>query len=455
MHKVLVIDDDANFGLILKNFLGKNNFDVTFAYNAKDGIEAYRPGVFQVVLTDFRLPDGSGLDILKQIKEKEYELPVILMTSYGDIRSAVNAVKLGAFDYLAKPINPDELLLTIHRALDAEGKADESPRRKNIKVSKGLNSFEFLKGKSPAAMEMQAHLSLVAPTDMSVIIQGESGTGKEYFSRLIHEESKRKDNPFVAIDCGALSPELAASEFFGHIKGSFTGAIDNKIGQFEYANGGTLFLDEVGNLSYENQVKLLRALQERKIRKIGDNKDIEVDVRIISATNEDLIAAVKRGDFREDLYHRLNEFKIEVRPLRERGEDIEMFATHFLQLANEELGKAIERFSEEVNHIFLRYSWPGNVREMKNVVKRAVLLSSGNEVIKSTLPPEIIREVENPMQEGIVTETKDLKALAEKNEKDLIQKTLEEVKFNKSKAAKILNIDRSTLYNKIKLYGLE
>lgn len=454
MQKVLVIDDDANFGLILKNFLGKNGYEVTFAYKAKDGMDAYKPGTFQLVLTDFRLPDGSGLDILKHIKEKEYHLPVILMTSYGDIRSAVNAVKQGAFDYLAKPINPDELLMTMQRALEQDANEMESPAKKT-KKNGSSHPFRFLKGQSPASMQMQQYISLVAPTDMSVIIQGESGTGKEYLSRLIHEESKRQDKAFVAIDCGALSAELAASEFFGHIKGSFTGAIDNKIGQFEYANGGTLFLDEVGNLSYENQVKLLRALQERKIRKIGDNKDIEVDVRIISATNEDLLAAVKRGEFREDLYHRLNEFKIDVKPLRERGEDIEMFAAHFLQKANEELGKEIRDFSREVKDIFLRYAWPGNVREMKNVVKRAVLLSTGDEVMKEALPPEIIREIESPGEITLSAETKDLKALAEKNEKELILKTLEEVKYNKSKAAKILNIDRSTLYNKIKLYGLE
>ena len=293
-----------------------------------------------------------------------------------------------------------------------------------------------------------------------MIVQGESGTVKEYVSRLIHLSSKRKDKPFVAIDCGALSKDLAGSELFGHIKGSFTGALDNKIGQFEAANGGTLFLDEIGNLSYDIQIKLLRAIQERKIRKIGSNDDITVDVRIIVATNDDLIESVKQGDFREDLYHRLNEFTIKVPPLRERPEDVEAFALHFLQQSNEELEKEVSGFSAEVKQIFLTYTWPGNLRELKNIVKRATLLTqNGADIHHGVIPVEIA----NP--EPIVisaTQTSsaqvigsDLKATFEHQEKQMIIDTLQQVKFNKSKAAKLLNIDRKTLYNKMEKYGID
>src|SRR5690554_4599985 len=382
MKKVLIVDDDITFNLMLKTFLEKNDFDVTQSSSGKEALSAVSKTTFDAVLVDLRLPDINGIDLLKKIKPSCQEATILLMTSYADIKTAVSAIKAGAYDYITKPLNPDELLLTLNKRLKQKTGA-------NGYKNKEIPSFEYISGKSEAAQKIEEYVSLVAPTAMSVLVLGESGTGKEYISRAIHEQSKRKANPFVAVDCGALSKDLAASELFGHIKGSFTGAVGDKKGQFEMAHQGTLFLDEIGNLSYEIQVKLLRAIQEKKIRKVGGEKDIDVDVRLITATNEDLTEAVERGEFREDLYHRINEFKIEVPPLRKRGADIHLFADYFLSLANQELEKNIEGFSEEVYHKFCEYSWPGNLREMKNVIKRGVLLTKGNTIEVQALPEEI------------------------------------------------------------------
>jgi two-component system response regulator HydG len=286
---------------------------------------------------------------------------------------------------------------------------------------------------------------------MAVLIQGESGTGKEYVARMIHNQSKRSAKPFVAIDCGALSKELAASELFGHIKGAFTGAIADKKGVFDYANGGTLFLDEVGNLSYDVQIKLLRALQEKVIQPLGANKQVPVDVRIITATNDDLLTNVGKGEFRQDLYHRINEFKLSLSPLRQRGKDIDIFIKHFILKANAELDRNVIRISSEASDILHRYDWPGNLRELNNVIRRIVLLSPGEQAEMDSLPDEMLFSV----QHNLVFQESDLKAQNEVNEKKLIQKTLADVKYNKSKAAKLLNIDRKTLYNKLERYGLD
>jgi two-component system response regulator HydG len=287
---------------------------------------------------------------------------------------------------------------------------------------------------------------LVAPTPLSVLISGESGTGKEYVARSIHALSPRADSPFIAVDCGAIPNELVASEFFGHVKGSFTGAIADKIGHFESANGGTLFLDEVGNLSYSTQIQLLRTLQERLIKPVGSSREIPVDVRIIAATNENLQLAQEQGNFREDLYHRLNEFQIIVPPLRERREDIMLFVNHFLKQANLVLGKCISGFEPAVETVFMDYGWPGNLREMKNVVKRATLLASGQLITINEIPAEII----NPQKKE-----DQFKLFNQENESELIIKVLESVGYNKSKAARLLKIDRKTLYNKLELYNIE
>lgn len=469
---VLIIDDDPTFCLMLKSFLSKKDFATETAFSGAEAITQVKNNNFDIVLSDFRLPDTDGLELLENIREIKPGTPVIIMTSYADIRIAVKAMKIGAYEYVTKPVNPDEILLTIKNALNRDKDIMVAPPPAQVagkneqptgKKSTLKNGFEYVEGNSDTANRIMQYIDVVAPTNLSVIINGESGTGKEYVAKMIHQKSSRSHKPFVSIDCGALSKELAASELFGHIKGSFTGAISDKTGQFVFADGGTIFLDEIGNLTYEIQVQLLRAIQERRIRKIGSNQDVEIDVRIIVATNEDLMDAVKKGNFREDLYHRLNEFTIVVPSLRDRGTDIDIFAGHFLNLANTELSKSVDDFDDEVKAIFRKYSWPGNLREMRNVVRRAVLLTSGNLVKKETLPHEIVfekREESNATNntqfstQNQVEQPSDLKSLAEKTERELIINTLVKVNYNKSKAATLLKIDRKTLYNKMKLYKI-
>jgi two-component system, NtrC family, response regulator HydG len=465
MNKVLVIDDDVTFCLMLETFLNKHGYKVQQSFTYSDAgkkLSSFKP---DIVLTDLRLPDSDGLEVLKSVMIESPQVPVVLMTGYADIRTAVQAIKLGAFDYVAKPVNPDEILLTIKRALNPA---------KNTLIERAntddKTSF-FVEGLSPAAKKINEYISLVAPTNMSVLIMGESGTGKEYIARKIHLQSQRSNKTFVAIDCGALPRELAGSEFFGHLKGSFTGAFTDKQGQFEAANGGTIFLDEIGNLGYDIQVQLLRAIQERKIRRIGSTTEISIDVRIITATNEDLKQAVVKGEFREDLYHRINEFAITVAPLRQRPEDLMLFAGHFLKHANLELVRNVQFLDDEVIEIFSKYSWPGNFREFKNIIKRAVLLSKSETIFKETLPEELINEAldyQHPVNQSLPAITSvingdlqhnmnppiDLRDAAHRSERDLIVSTLEKVRFNKSKAAKILNVDRKTLYNKMRQYNI-
>lgn len=445
--KILVIDDDTSFCVMLKTFLQKKGYDVTNAFNAKEAEEAIRNQIFDVVLTDIRLPDSDGIQILKYIKETSFKTQVVLMTGYTDIKTAVSAMKMGAYDYVGKPINPDEILHTIEQALKKRLEKPEQPvTEKKEKKETSSYDFAFVKGGSSTSNQLHEYISLVSPTNMSVLIIGDSGTGKEYIAHTIHTQSKRKDKPFIPVDCGAIPKELASSEFFGHIKGSFTGAINDKTGHFEAANGGTLFLDEVGNLSYEVQIQLLRALQERKVKPVGSNHEVKVDIRVIAATNEDLSEAVKRGDFREDLYHRLNEFCIQAPKLSERKQDIMVFAHHFLALANDDLEKNIEGFDDEVIELFMNYDWPGNLREMKNTIKRSVLLTKSNSVPIDVLPQEMRSAIE---QENAIP------YYSKENEESAIRSALEKAGFNKTKAAKLLNIDRKTLYNKLKLYSID
>jgi two-component system response regulator HydG len=453
MKKILLLEDDLTYSKIIKKFLEKNDYLVTTATKLVDAYSLMERESPELIITDYRLPDGTGMEILEKIINSKKHTPVILITNYSDIRTAVKSMKMGAFEYITKPVNPDELLATVNEAFNAKNlpsntvEADEAI----LALSQDTEDDYFV-GESRVALQIEQYINLVAPTDMSVIVLGESGTGKEYIAKRIHQKSKRGTGPFVAIDCGALSKELAGSELFGHVKGAFTGASDNKTGHFESAKGGTIFLDEIGNLSYEVQIKLLRAIQERKIRKIGGNKDIDIDVRIIVATNEDLAVAAKNGEFREDLYHRLNEFSMEASPLRERKEDLFKFADLFLQASNKSLEKNVTGFSDEVKDIFMNYSWPGNLREFKNIIKRAVLLTGEGEITADVIPLDL------SLPENSVVEiggAKDLKSSFEEQEKSLIIKTLEEVKYNKSKAAKILDMDRKTLYNKLEKYSID
>jgi len=442
MINILLVEDDKTFIQLLEGFLIKQGYMVDAKNCIKDAIACIEKKEYQLILLDYRLPDGIGLDLIKHVRSKIIKTPIIVITSFHDIRTAVNAVKMGAFDYITKPIIPDELLMHISEAIS----------NKDIKQTNSIpTSIQFVEGDSERSTQLSDYVKLVAPTDVSVIIQGESGTGKEHVARSIHAQSKRSNEPFVAIDCGTLSSELAASELFGHSKGSFTGALHDKKGQFEMADKGTFFLDEVGNLSYEVQVKLLRTLQEKVIQPIGSNRTVKIDVRIIAATNEDLLLKVKNGSFREDLYHRLNEFKIMVPALRQRKGDLPQFIQHFITLSNAELGRNIKKVSDDAMQIFTNYEWPGNLRELKNIIKRAVLLSKGNTIEKDVLPEELIMEtLTNPSDSEF-----DLKALQETNEREMILKTLQEVKNNKSKAARLLNIDRKTLYIKLAKYNIE
>ncbi|MDX9848044.1 MAG: sigma-54 dependent transcriptional regulator [Tenuifilaceae bacterium] len=452
MARILVVDDDSSFCIMLKTFLTKKGHSVSEAFSVSEALKVFGTDEFDIVLSDYRLPDGSGLDILRQVKELRPEAGVILMTGYADIRMAVKTIKLGAFDYVAKPINPDEITLTIQNLLTQKSTGTKEKTKTLAKAS----DPQFIEGVSDNAKLVKEHIGLVAPTNFSVIIQGDSGTGKEYVARRIHNQSNRSSKLFVAVDCGALSKDLALSEFFGHIKGSFTGAISDKTGQFEVANGGTIFLDEIGNLSYDVQVNLLRAIQERRIKPIGSNREVKVDVRIIVASNDDLQEAVRLGKFREDLFHRLNEFSIQVAPLCERIVDLPLFANQFLSQANSEMSKSIGGFSNETMEVFNQYSWPGNVRELRNVIRRAVLVEQSSTISIKSLPPEIISSAHRkPAGLGNVPQPENLRDLKEMAEKELILNTLEKVRFNKSKAAALLNIDRKTLYNKMKQYGLQ
>lgn len=442
MAKILIIEDDVTFSQLLEGFLKKHNNEPYLAHNLKSALKLIAQETFDLMLVDYRLPDGTGLDILSHVREKGFNCPIVIMTSFNDVRTAVKSIQLGAADYITKPVNPDELLMIIKGSLEKREVKTKTP---------AVSQTDFIKGKSANADKLYAHINLVAPTDMSVIIQGESGTGKEYAARTLHAQSKRSKKPFIAIDCGALSRDLAASELFGHVKGAFTGALNDKKGQFEVADGGTLFLDEVGNLSYEVQVKLLRAIQERVIQPLGSTKPVAVDVRIITATNDDLLNSIQNGEFREDLYHRLNEFKIQLPPLRERGKDLELFIDHFIRLSNKELDRNVQHLSAQVKELLLQYDWPGNLRELKNVIKRMVLLSPSATAGMESLPDEMILAINYaPKPTG-----SDLKAINESNEKTLIMETLIKVKYNKSKAAKLLNIDRKTLYSKMERYDIE
>lgn len=463
MKQILVIDDEVAIGQLLFNFLSRNGFEVETATSGLGAFEKLSTKAFDLVLCDFRLKDTDGREILKEIKANYPGTGVIIITAYSDIRLAVELIKLGAYDYISKPLYPNEILNTINKAIETREAIHTSvstlpiPEKVTPKKGKEISTdLGYLVGESELSVELLRQINLVAPTNFSVLIYGESGTGKEAVAKSIHLKSSRKDKPFIALDCGSLTKELAGSEFFGHEKGSFTGALATKIGHFEQANGGTLFLDEIGNLSYESQMALLRTVQERKVKRIGSTKEIDLDVRIIVATNENLPMAIKEGRFREDLYYRFNEFMIQLPALRDRGDDLILFADYFLVQANQELGKNIPGFPKNILNSFKAYPWPGNIRELKNVIRRLVLLSDTNTILTSALPLEIAaqsKDVSTPISSP--SASPDLKNRAQEAEYETIMQVLKQVSFNKSKAAEILNIDRKTLYNKMKSFSIK
>ena len=409
-----------------------------------------------LVLSDLRLPDHDGLRLLAWMHEHSINAPFIVMTNYAEVQNAVLAMKSGAADYIAKPVQPDILLQKINDAMEQntqQSKAtiqnsttQNAPTAHNSKL-KTQNSEaapRYIEGKSEASRQLYSYVELVAPTPMSVLILGASGTGKEYVAHRIHDLSQRHDRPFFALDCGAIPRDVAASEFFGHKKGAFTGADADKRGAFEIANGGTLFLDEVGNLSYEVQVQLLRALQERRIRHVGGTKEIDIDIRLVCATNENLEEAVSEGRFREDLYHRINEFTIYMPKLSERGSDLFLFADLFIRHANEELNRNVEGFDSGAAEMLASHSWPGNLRELNNVVKRAVLLTRGSQITTAELT----------LAMGQIRTDNVLQLHDEDTERQRIITALQQTNGNKAKAARLLGVDRKTIYNKIEKLGI-
>lgn len=451
--KILIIDDDIDICQLLRNFLEKKGYKVKYALNGQKGLDICRHEEVAVVLCDYRLGDMDGIECLAKIKEINNNIVVIMITAYADIKMAISSIKSGAFDYLPKPLVPDEVTEIISNAFCRKEIDDISSSSPKDNATEDLIS-----GKSLMFRDLERQIDLVAPTNYNIILEGSSGTGKEVTAREIHYKSKRRKNPFVAIDCGVLSRELAGSELFGHIKGSFTGAIADKTGHFEWANGGTLFLDEVTNLPYEVQAFLLRVLQEKKFKKIGSLQEIELDVRVIAATNEDIRDAYQRGRFREDLFHRLNEFSIKLPDLRERKEDIPLFANFFLSRVNLELNRNILGFQPDVLEFFMEYSWPGNIRELQNMIRRAAVLEKSDYITDKFIPVEELsalttfdggeQEIGSPaLSSGNLKETANIA------EYQAIQDVLKKVRYNKSKAAEILNIDRKTLYNKLRYYN--
>lgn len=447
MAKILIVEDDVAFCQMLETFLTKKGYEVNASHTGNDALAKIKSNNYDIVLTDVRLPDRDGNEILQILKEEHPGTKVILMTGYAEVNLAVDAIKTGAFDYISKPINPEKMLQVVKSALETEeDQVITKPSKSKKETAKRKVEGSYVAGVSDASKKLSDYIKLVAPTNMSVLIIGDSGTGKEYVAKNIHDQSKRAKETFIAVDCGAIPKEIASSEFFGHIKGSFTGAVNDKTGHFQAANGGTLFLDEIGNLNYELQVQLLRALQERKIKPVGSNQEINVDIRVIAATNEDLKKAVENGDFREDLYHRLNEFSIQVPALRKRKDDLMLFADHFLEKANEELERDVVGFSDEALELLHSYSWPGNLREMQNTIKRSVLLATGKIIDVDALPMQMQTETK---------EEESYSLFKNKNEQELILDALEQANGNKSKAARILSIDRKTLYNKLKQYDIK
>lgn len=442
MAKILIVEDDLAFGTMIQTWLKKKGFEVDKATSVGTALKRLQEDAQRdLILSDLRLPDHDGLELLNWITQKGLSIPFIVMTSYAEVQNAVLAMKSGATDYIAKPFHPDILLEKIKDAIHSapvmqQKKDDPTPQPETPK---------YIEGKSEASKQLYNYVALVAPTPMSVLILGASGTGKEYVAHRIHELSPRAGKPFFALDCGAIPKDVAASEFFGYAKGAFTGAEQDKKGAFEMANGGTLFLDEMGNLNYEVQVQLLRALQERKIRPLGSTKEIDIDIRLVCATNENLAQRVAEGKFREDLYHRINEFTIYMPELKDRGSDLFLFADLFVKHANEELGRHVLGFDAKASELIASYNWPGNLRELNNVMKRATLLAKGDYIGVSEL---------NQSMSHLQQAEPSLTLRDEQTELQRIEAALKAANGNKSKASQLLGVDRKTLYNKMKKYNL-
>ena len=446
MPKILVIEDDVSFCKLVEKFLTKNGYEVSVAFSATEAKIKTQTENFDLILTDLRLPDSDGMTLLTDFKRELPSTPVILMTGYSDINTAVKAIKNGATDYISKPFNPDEVLIVVANALknkQIQIEPEKVSSKKKDPISKTENS-EFVMGISPASLKLAEYIKLVSPTDISVLIVGESGTGKEVIAQKIHKNSNRNKKPFIAVDCGTILKDLAASEFFGHIKGSFTGALNDKIGYFEAANGGTIFLDEIGNLPNHLQAKLLQVIQNKEIIRLGESSPRKVDVRIIVATNANLENAVKEGHFREDLYYRINTISVTMPNLSERKEDIKPLIDYFLELFADKYEVEKPFINEQILLQLENYNWNGNIRELQNRIERAVILAEENEITIenlgfTTFIPQKITDNSNNLNEI---------------ERNKIVERLHFFEGNISKTAENLGVSRAALYRKLEKYNI-
>lgn len=452
MEKILVVDDEKSILDLLKVVFKKEGWRVSTCFSGPKALELIDKEDFDLLICDIKMPQISGMKILKYIKEKKPDIPVIMITAYGSIKQAVEALKAGASDYVVKPFDLDELKIIVRNGLERRRLKQE-----NILLRKELKkkySFENMLGKSKKMMEIFNLIEKIADTDSTVIITGESGTGKEMAAKSIHYLSHRRNNRFVSINCAALPENLLESELFGHVKGSFTGAVADKKGMFEVAHRGTLFLDEIGETSPLMQVKLLRALQEKRIRSIGSTEEIPVDVRIIAATNQDLKEKIKEGKFREDFFYRLNIISFEMPPLRERIEELSLFVSFFLQKYCKQMEKNIQKVSPEVMNIFESYSWPGNVRELENVIERAVAIEESSTIGVNSLPKEMLISPQEELNLNFHPGFK-LNSYLDKLSQNYIKKAHNEARGNLKKTAAFLGISYRSLRYLIDKYGLK
>jgi DNA-binding NtrC family response regulator len=449
------VDDEPEICWILSRALGELGYEVVTAESVVTAVAAFESQAPEVVMLDLRLPDGDGLEVLRRIRELDEHAPVVMLTGHGTIESAVRAMKLGAFDYLIKPVHLEEVRVVIDKGLETRRLVAEVQTLRAEMRQRA--SPDDLVGGSAAMDELRRFIARVAPYDVTILIRGESGTGKELVAHAIHGQSKRRRGPFIPLDCAALPETLVESELFGHERGAFTGATQRRLGRFELAHGGTLFLDEIGNLPLSTQMKLLRVLEDRAITRLGGRGQIPIDVRIVAATHVNFEDALREGRFREDLYHRLNEFTIHVPPLRERAEDLGELVEHFLGRIGEELGKPVPGVTAEALEALRSYPWPGNVRELRNALKRAAVLAEGPVTLRD-LPGEFRGRPGVPRPGGAggaPTTLKDLvRQVVETAERDLIVRTLERTRWNRAQAARLLGINYKTLYNKLKEYAL-
>ena len=444
---ILVVDDDEITCSLLEEVLAKEGYRVEKALNGSEAIAKGSQKGYEVVLTDIRMAGVNGMEVLHSYRKKSPETIVIMMTAFGSIETAIEAIKEGAYDYVSKPFKLDEIKLTIRRALEQKRLTEENLLYRQELISK--YKLENIVGRTPAMLQVYKTIARVADTRSTVLLAGESGTGKELVARAIHFNSPRSAKPFVAVDCGSLAETLLESELFGHVRGAFTGAVANKKGLFEEADGGTCFLDEVGDIGLAMQAKLLRVLQEHEIKRVGGTEPIKIDVRIVAATNKNLEDLVDEKKFREDLFYRLNVVAIHLPPLRERAEDIPLLASHFLNKYSGENQKPISQLSPEALELLSTYRWPGNVRELENIIERSVTLTRHSVILPEDLPRRIRAEKREDLSKSLPSHL----PLSEL-EKLYIQKILEETGGNKKKAAEILGIDRRTLYRMAARHGL-